>query len=147
LQLLFIQKQHRTFRYWITTDMYRLAANWASRPIDAKWLNFGLPDSIDRFTVTSKKMRAWILHVSARADTCVPLAQVRLHLITGSSELSRPLKEINCSSNVDASGFDSIHDGSSRTAGGKNLSKEKKKSFAHSGLSIMILYYILLFMR
>jgi len=30
---------------------------------------------------------------------------------------------------------------------GKISVKKKKKSFAHSGLSIMILYYILLFMR
>lgn len=111
-----------------------------SRAIDAKWhRNFKLADSVERLTGTSKKMRACVLHVSARAVyTCVPLAQV--HLITGSNELSRPLKEINCPSNVRASGFDSTHDGSSRAPGGiKILAKGKESSrawlFAYSDSS------------
>lgn len=61
-------------------------------------------------------------------------ARGRFHLITASSELSRPLKEINCSTDVHASGFDRIHDGSSRISDGKKYRRRRKNVLAQTGI-------------
>lgn len=103
--------------------------------------------SIDPAPLRRRRVRAFY--------TCLTRAchshEIRLHLISASSELSRLLKDINCLGNVRASGFDSVHDGSSGTLVDgkkkKNLTKEKNsplRAMTYYG-TIFITYNIFIY--